>query len=604
MENPNTPLLTDGGESNDQTARSYDVGAQPAAAAAPSTPAASTAKATTDIGTGQVLPPSHVSGTVEDGQGGFGKVYHGLLDIMGGKVDRHYTVNKETGKTEVTTTPRTPGQQWAHVVSAALAGLGAGGDAKNAFTALGKGAAAGRAQVQTEDKQGRANANKQFENQKQADEMTLRKASNAREQQESILKAQEYSNRFKKFDYDFEQEAGHDKQELVDRWNNRTMAGVQPLLVEGKPVPEFSSLKEANDYAMQNRKAVIGGYTTRIDIDPSTHKFVLGQVPQEKQAFKVQVPDGQGGFKEGTIFGTPTDYLGYQNKQAELRRDAALAQEASMRISSMKIDLKDKQKLDTASTNWRKALQATGGDPEKAVAYLKQNYPADAAFLQEHELDQLSGKSGYPIFSNGVGEQKDPFGAQLAVKAHKDFTKEMAAFQKEYVLPANGVEKSYQMSDMAYREYLKAKAQGKNLSTGAQSMVMLSNHLNTTFGQVKGARITKDMIHEHLGARSIPDEAVVAIQRLTNGDALSPAQWDSFHELISESRNQTWTQAADQAMNQGLPRNFMPRGNGRYIDDDPGTAKLFYQLAEESPARAREAAQYFGWKVGKPAKGQ
>ena len=99
----------------------------------------------------------------------------------------------------------------------------------------------------------------------------------------------------------------------------------------------------------------------------------------------------------------------------------------------------------------------------------------------------------------------------------------ITAHDKAYVQPAEQVEKSYQMMNQAYNEYQGAAAQGKDLPTGAQSMVALSTHLATTFGNVKGARITKDMIQEHLGARSVSDAATVAIQKLTNGDVLSPA---------------------------------------------------------------------------------
>jgi len=75
---------------------------------------------------------------------------------------------------------------------------------------------------------------------------------------------------------------------------------------------------------------------------------------------------------------------------------------------------------------------------------------------------------------------------------------------------------------------------------------MLSQHLSTTFGNVKGSRITKDMIQEHLGARSISDDALVAVQKLTNGDQLSPGQWVAFHNLIGQSRNVTWDNAVRQ----------------------------------------------------------
>ena len=139
-----------------------------------------------------------------------------------------------------------------------------------------------------------------------------------------------------------------------------------------------------------------------------------------------------------------------------------------------------------------------------------------------------------------------------------DNEKTIAAHDKAYVQPAEQVEKSYQMMNQAYNEYQGAAAQGKDLPTGAQSMVALSTHLATTFGNVKGSRITKDMIQEHLGARSVSDAATVAIQKLTNGDVLSPAQWSAFHDLISNSRILSWQTAATEAQRKAIPTNFLP----------------------------------------------
>lgn len=133
---------------------------------------------------------------------------------------------------------------------------------------------------------------------------------------------------------------------------------------------------------------------------------------------------------------------------------------------------------------------------------------------------------------------------------------EADAFNKAYVDPAMAVEKSYEMMDQAFKEFKDAKQQGKDLPTGAQSMLALSTHLSTTFGNVKGARITKDMIQEHLGARSVGDAALVAVQRLTNGDVLSPAQWDAFHDLISQSRQLQW-------------KNVLEEGSRRHTPIDP-----------------------------------
>lgn len=131
-------------------------------------------------------------------------------------------------------------------------------------------------------------------------------------------------------------------------------------------------------------------------------------------------------------------------------------------------------------------------------------------------------------------------------------------FDTDYKKPATNVEKSYDMMDHAYQEYEDARAKGKDLPTGAQSMVALSTHLSTTFGNVKGARITKDMIQEHLGARGVSDKALVAFQKLSNGDVLSPDQWEAFHSLISESRTLSWQAAVKEAERKHVPINFLP----------------------------------------------
>lgn len=126
-------------------------------------------------------------------------------------------------------------------------------------------------------------------------------------------------------------------------------------------------------------------------------------------------------------------------------------------------------------------------------------------------------------------------------------------FNKAYVDPAMAVEKSFQMMDQAYKEYQEAKAQGKDLPTGAQSMLALSTHLATTFGNVKGSRITKDMIEHHLGARSVSDSGLVAMQRLTNGDPLSPDQWQAFHELVGQSRQFSWQNVLEEGARRHQP---------------------------------------------------
>jgi hypothetical protein len=137
--------------------------------------------------------------------------------------------------------------------------------------------------------------------------------------------------------------------------------------------------------------------------------------------------------------------------------------------------------------------------------------------------------------------------------------KEVSDHDRAYVKPAEDIEKSYQMMNGAYNEYKAAKAQGKELPTGAQSMLALSSHLQTTFGNVKGARVTKEMIQHHLGARSITDDMRVAFQKLQDGDVLSPQQWDAFHELIGNSRKLSWQTAVKEADRKKIPVDFLPQ---------------------------------------------
>lgn len=111
---------------------------------------------------------------------------------------------------------------------------------------------------------------------------------------------------------------------------------------------------------------------------------------------------------------------------------------------------------------------------------------------------------------------------------------------------AQDTEKGYQMFQTAYNDR-------GNATTGAQSMLALSQHLANTFGNVKGARITKDMIQEHLGARSISDDAVAATNKLVNGDRLSENQWTAFHGLINDARGLTWKNTIQQAHALGVP---------------------------------------------------
>ena len=174
---------------------------------------------------------------------------------------------------------------------------------------------------------------------------------------------------------------------------------------------------------------------------------------------------------------------------------------------------------------------------------------ADAERAAKEQYD----RNLYGVLTSGDQTGWAPKPNQFMTESQFNSAKEK--FADSALSKAQDTDKSYAMFQHAYQEYQDA---GGKLPTGAQSMLALSTHLQTTFGNVKGSRVTKDMIREHLGARSISDDALAGIQKLTSGDVLSPKQWKAFNDLITQSRNQTWKNAVDNAHYRGLPADFLP----------------------------------------------
>jgi hypothetical protein len=234
--------------------------------------------------------------------------------------------------------------------------------------------------------------------------------------------------------------------------------------------------------------------------------------------------------------------------------------------------------------------------PEEVQSLKKSIADTAKSEAETRKADAEAGKAGAETqkikADADFSQTTDIFGNKPTLDK-KEMLKREDTFQKDVVNKAYDTEKSFQMANQAYGEYLKAKG---HLPTGAQSMLMLSNHLSTTFGNVKGSRVTKDMIQEHLGARGVSDTALTAVQRLTNGDQLSPDQWKAFNDLIGQSRDITWNNAISSAKNQGIRLNFLPRGNGRSTVD-AHTAKLYLDAADGDRAKAEAALKTQGWLI-------
>jgi len=228
----------------------------------------------------------------------------------------------------------------------------------------------------------------------------------------------------------------------------------------------------------------------------------------------------------------------------------------------------NRQALDVASAAYQGAVNSK--KDELNAEYQSQLKLAAGKADAERRAKETYDRNLYSALTAG-----DPLGWTPKLNQYmteQQFNSSKDKFASGTLSKAQDVEKSYSMFQDAYGEYKAAK--GK-LPTGAQSMLALSTHLSTTFGNVKGSRVTKDMIREHLGARSISDDALVAVQKLTSGDVLSPQQWKAFSSLITDSRNKTWDNTVNNAHYIGLPADFLPQS---YVEDHGGS------VAPQTPA--------------------
>jgi uncharacterized protein YaeQ len=84
-----------------------------------------------------------------------------------------------------------------------------------------------------------------------------------------------------------------------------------------------------------------------------------------------------------------------------------------------------------------------------------------------------------------------------------------------------------------------------------------------------------------MGAIGISDAAEVAINRLKNGDALSPDQWNAFHDLVTKARQLTWDTAVKQAKRKNIPVDFLPDDlNKKLIEGGDATKNVTVQTSD------------------------
>lgn len=241
----------------------------------------------TPKGTQANTDPNAVPGSVEP--------HHGLLasifqDLAGGKK----TTYRQTENGPVAVKENlAPGEMARGILAAALTGLAAGYSPSVRGKGPGAAASAGfkavEEQKQQQDETKKSDAQKEFSNKNVADEMTIRKMANARDQQRSIDLAQEHAihmdqakQALEQGKTEFSERTLEFQQKQADRMNLLSTLGAKPLTyADGKPVEEFNSPEEAAAWANKNAELAIGPgkYNTVFEVDPVTNRYVIMKKP-------------------------------------------------------------------------------------------------------------------------------------------------------------------------------------------------------------------------------------------------------------------------------------------------------------------------------------
>lgn len=500
------------GASAPRTAASATASGAPAAAPAAVAPSAQGATATAPNAAPAAAVQPAVAAAGKKQEGMLPHMLHGILGALGG-TDETVLTRDKSGNLVKSTIAAGPGTQWKRIIAGALSGAAAGAGVGRGPASKGRAAAAGFAAGQKQADDENSQPDKAIEADQKA---ILAKAQIAMLNQQ--VTAATFSNSRNKITaaYDDSQRENSLMQSIKAGGGNSTDLGV------AKSLDDVMAMHKDMPTLLQEQ----------------AHGNIIG-VPHVNE----------NGQYDGMHYALVTP----EWKSAKLDHD-----------EKFRVMVPPKKLGDNPTVEWQtvKAGTMTNGEFQTASMASDKDIVSHSQeiFKQQEETKRNAATNEAHIKGSQITADSHVAAAKIGDEkaTRKETEGKVKELNKAYIQPAEQVEKSYRMMDGAYREFLAARKAGKTLPTGAQSMLALSSHLQTTFGQVKGARVTKDMIAHHLGARDISDDARVAFQKLQDGDVLSPNQWQAFHHLVGQSRQLSWEIAAKEARRAGVPVDFLP----------------------------------------------
>lgn len=534
---------------------------------------------------GTALAPAGAP-TLDAQHSAVGKVFHGILGTLsgggtepsmdasgniteapvhrtGGDWARRLLAGALTGMASGAAAPIRPG-------GGAAAGIGAGFEGEE--RALGNQDAEKRQQLQQNFKNQQAKQQQDRETQTAADEGLLRKA------QTALLTTQNVSAGF-----DLARKKAEASEESINAFNTfQKLVGADPANVDLGVFPDMNAVLAYRKLHPELTAQIAGGHDSgQIAAVPS---FDENGVYNGVHAALVH--PGMLDRPLAEVFPNPGDAPGFQYRVPgkmvngkpgpDEWKTAAFAPGTKLGDA---LTMNQKSASDAATAKLRDvqiAHEEAATEGERAGTELKRRELSSGA-----PVDEL----GRPL----PALDPDP------VKSRKERLVRYDKFGKDYVKDANSLGQS--ASQLA-RIIADAKAHGGKLD-GPGALVGVFDAVGISSAPLKGRglRIGEKVIGSHITeTRNIWDGMAVNLAKATpngTGAVVSLAQLQGYARIIQDAQHDMYVTMAQEAERQGLPKDFLPKGNGAPID--AGTMKIFFDSYGGDANTAAQAAAKFGW---------
>lgn len=181
---------------------------------------------------------------------------------------------------------------------------------------------------------------------------------------------------------------------------------------------------------------------------------------------------------------------------------------------------------------------------------------AETGLYEPVEVPQAGGGMAPGVFNKRTGTTTPmapsktpiPKEAQKAVDESLTVARGMDRLEGSQRQILAGAEKRGQQGPLGGGPYL----------NGPESMQFVANHIAMTFGSVKGARIGRDIIEQHVKARDLDQSTEAMAQRVLSGGVITYTQAQQMMDTAKINRAQAWKQAQDAASQYGVPNAVKP----------------------------------------------